>query len=72
MPYHRLRMVHTPYFCGHRHVNDPCSIGTKVRKAFGDWFKSHQDMWQLEFRSKFTEEELMVVEEVMYSPTYYA
>ena len=53
-----------------RHANGPF-VGKRVSKAFGEWWSSHQDMWQMEFQAKFTEEELRAVREVMYSPVCY-
>ena len=54
------------------HANDSCEIAKSVRQVFADWWRSHSDEWHFGFKDLFTEDELSVVTNMLYCPSYYA
>ncbi|KAJ3272314.1 hypothetical protein HDV01_005748 [Terramyces sp. JEL0728] len=52
-------------------ANDPSPISTSITLTFGEFKRTHQDSWDYH-KSKFTEQELYTVSDLLYSPGYYA
>jgi len=46
-------------------------VRESVRQAFAEFWRTHQDMWSI-LKSKFTEDQLQIINEQVFSPTYYA
>ncbi|KAF9110857.1 hypothetical protein BGX27_005774 [Mortierella sp. AM989] len=51
--------------------SDPPPVSTTVKKAFGDFKRTHQDTWH-EDQKQFSHEELEVLSDMLISPSYYA
>eukprot|EP00761_Pharyngomonas_kirbyi_P004793 gb/GECH01004798.1/.p1 GENE.gb/GECH01004798.1/~~gb/GECH01004798.1/.p1 ORF type:complete len:1870 (+),score=407.61 gb/GECH01004798.1/:1-5610(+) len=54
-----------------RHASDPAPIMTTVRHTFREFWKTHRDMWPIH-KERFTEEQLLVLRDLLISPTYFA
>eukprot|EP01114_Cavostelium_apophysatum_P014493 TRINITY_DN3777_c0_g1_i6.p1 TRINITY_DN3777_c0_g1~~TRINITY_DN3777_c0_g1_i6.p1 ORF type:complete len:1780 (-),score=427.71 TRINITY_DN3777_c0_g1_i6:35-5374(-) len=52
------------------HISDPPPIKNTVKDTFGEFWRTHQDMWPL-LKDRFTEDELFQINELVISPTYY-
>ncbi|KAJ3319363.1 hypothetical protein HDV06_006390 [Boothiomyces sp. JEL0866] len=52
-------------------ANDPSPISTSITLTFGEFKRTHQDSWDYH-KSKFNEQELYTVSDLLYSPGYYA
>jgi proteasome activator subunit 4 len=65
--------VHTPdiLIILSGHINDPQPINQTVKNTIKEFRRTHLDNWS-EHRSKFTEEQLIVLTDLLVSPTYYA
>lgn len=50
------------------HANDPTPIQATVRKIFSEFWKTHLDMWHLH-RNRFTEDQLLVLNDLLVSPS---
>lgn len=53
------------------HVNDPQPICQTVKNTIKEFRRTHLDNWA-EHKTKFTEEQLSVLTDLLVSPTYYA
>ncbi|KAF9586315.1 hypothetical protein BGW38_007062 [Lunasporangiospora selenospora] len=51
--------------------SDPPPISTTVKKAFGDFKRTHQDTWH-EDQKEFEPEQLEILSDMLISPSYYA
>lgn len=51
--------------------SDAAPVGTTVRKAFSEFWRTHKESWE-EYRERFSEEELEHVNEMISAPSYYA
>eukprot|EP00668_Euglena_longa_P016390 GGOE01020642.1.p1 GENE.GGOE01020642.1~~GGOE01020642.1.p1 ORF type:complete len:1699 (-),score=530.51 GGOE01020642.1:979-6054(-) len=47
-------------------------VGATVKRIFADWWKSHSDEWNFGFKELFTEDQLLIITNMIYSPSYYA
>ena len=54
------------------HVNDPQPVSGAVRKAVGEFLRTHKEEWESHFKDKFTEEQLDALTSVQSAPTYFA
>ncbi|CAF4657490.1 unnamed protein product [Rotaria sp. Silwood1] len=55
--------------CEHSH--DPDLIQKSIKKALSEFRRTHHDSWH-EHREKFTEDQLVILADVLISPNYYA
>ncbi|CAF1489784.1 unnamed protein product, partial [Adineta steineri] len=55
--------------CEHSH--DPDLIQKSIKKALSEFRRTHYDSWH-EHREKFTEDQLVILADVLISPSYYA
>ncbi|CAF3427722.1 unnamed protein product [Rotaria socialis] len=55
--------------CEHSH--DPDLIQKSIKKALSEFRRTHHDSWH-EHREKFTEDQLVILADVLISPSYYA
>jgi len=46
-------------------------ISNEVKKSMSNFKRTHQDSWE-EHKTKFTEEQLMLLQDLLISPNYYA
>uniref|UniRef100_A0A3B4YL77 Proteasome activator complex subunit 4 C-terminal domain-containing protein n=1 Tax=Seriola lalandi dorsalis TaxID=1841481 RepID=A0A3B4YL77_SERLL len=53
------------------HLNDPQPIEMTVKKTLSEFRRTHHDNWQ-EHRQCFTDDQLMVLTDLLVSPCYYA
>ncbi|KAG0355172.1 hypothetical protein BGZ54_001264, partial [Gamsiella multidivaricata] len=53
------------------YFSDPPPVSTTVKKAFGDFKRTHQDTWH-EDQKRFSLDELEVLSDMLISPSYYA
>ncbi|KAM9336338.1 proteasome activator complex subunit 4B-like [Symphorus nematophorus] len=53
------------------HLNDPQPIEMTVKKTLSEFRRTHHDNWQ-EHRQCFTEDQLLVLTDLLVSPCYYA
>ncbi|XP_036438981.1 proteasome activator complex subunit 4A isoform X1 [Colossoma macropomum] len=53
------------------HLNDMQPIGMTVRKTLSDFRRTHHDNWQ-EHKQQFTDDQLLVLTDLLVSPCYYA
>ncbi|KAM4624596.1 proteasome activator complex subunit 4B [Polymixia lowei] len=53
------------------HLNDPQPIEMTVKKTLSDFRRTHHDNWQ-EHRQCFTDDQLLVLTDLLVSPCYYA
>jgi len=53
------------------HLNDPQPIPTTIKKSLQEFKRTHQDNWQ-EHKTKFTEDQLYVMTDLLVSHNYYA
>ncbi|XP_068688324.1 proteasome activator complex subunit 4-like isoform X1 [Montipora foliosa] len=53
------------------HLHDPHPIQATVKKVMSDFRRTHHDNWQ-EHKQKFTEDQLLVLTDLLVSPCYYA
>ncbi|CAF90547.1 unnamed protein product, partial [Tetraodon nigroviridis] len=54
-----------------RHLNDPQPIEMTVKKTLSEFRRTHQDNWQ-QHRQSFTDDQLLVLTDLLLSPCYYA
>ena len=54
-----------------KHLHDPQPIPKTVKDTFQEFKRTHQDNWQ-EHKLKFTDDQLMVLNDLLISPNYYA
>ncbi|KAI9246724.1 hypothetical protein BDA99DRAFT_526780 [Phascolomyces articulosus] len=52
-------------------MSDPAEIQSTIRKTFSDFRRTHSDTWH-EDMSKFTEDQLSILSDMLISPSYYA
>jgi len=52
------------------YINDPVPIKNTVKDTFSEFWRTHQDMWPF-LKSKFNEEQLYTINELVLSPNYY-
>ena len=52
-------------------ASDPSPISNSISHVFGEFKRTHQDSWELD-KQKFTEEDLYIVSDLIYSPGYFA
>jgi len=53
------------------HLNDSQPIPTTIKKCLQEFKRTHQDNWQ-EHKTKFTEDQLLVMTDLLVSQNYYA
>lgn len=53
------------------HLNDPQPVPTTIKKTLQEFKRTHQDNWQ-EHKTKFTEDQLYVMTDLLVSHNYYA
>jgi len=53
------------------HLNDPQPIPMTIKKSLQEFKRTHQDNWQ-EHKTKFTEDQLVVMTDLLVSQNYYA
>jgi len=53
------------------HLNDPQPIPMTIKKSLQEFKRTHQDNWQ-EHKRKFTEDQLVVMTDLLVSQNYYA
>ena len=53
------------------HLNDPQPTPVAIKKSFQEFKRTHQDNWQ-DHRTKFTEDQLVVINDLLVSQNYYA
>ena len=53
------------------HLNDPQPTPVAIKKSFNEFKRTHQDNWQ-DHRAKFTEDQLVVINDLLVSQNYYA
>uniref|UniRef100_A0AAR2INB5 Proteasome activator Blm10 mid region domain-containing protein n=1 Tax=Pygocentrus nattereri TaxID=42514 RepID=A0AAR2INB5_PYGNA len=53
------------------HLNETQPIGMTVRKTLSDFRRTHHDNWQ-EHKQQFTDDQLLVLTDLLVSPCYYA
>jgi len=53
------------------HLNDPQPIPSTIKKSLQEFKRTHQDNWQ-EHKTKFTEDQLVVMTDLLVSQNYYA
>ncbi|CAF1656826.1 unnamed protein product [Rotaria sp. Silwood1] len=65
--------IHIPralmLLCEHSH--DPNLIRKSIKNALSEFRRTHHDSWH-EHREKFTEDQLVILADVLISPNYYA
>jgi proteasome activator subunit 4 len=54
-----------------RHLHDPQPIPKTIKNTFQEFKRTHQDNWQ-EHKLKFSDHELIVLNDLLVSPNYYA
>lgn len=54
-----------------KHLHDPQPIPKTVKDTFQEFKRTHQDNWQ-DHKLKFTDDQLMVLNDLLISPNYYA
>jgi hypothetical protein len=54
-----------------KHLHDPQPIPKTIKDTFQEFKRTHQDNWQ-EHKLKFTEDQLVVMTDLLVSPNYYA
>ncbi|CDS14218.1 hypothetical protein LRAMOSA06388 [Lichtheimia ramosa] len=52
-------------------MSDPAEIQATVRKTFSDFRRTHSDTWHEDI-TKFTEDQLSILNDMLISPSYYA
>ncbi|KAG0174459.1 hypothetical protein DFQ30_004302 [Apophysomyces sp. BC1015] len=52
-------------------MSDPAEIQSTIRKTFSDFRRTHSDTWH-EDMTKFTEDQLAMLSDMLISPSYYA
>ncbi|CAF4061497.1 unnamed protein product, partial [Rotaria sp. Silwood1] len=55
--------------CEHSHDSNP--IQKSIKKALSEFRRTHHDSWH-EHREKFTEDQLVILADILISPSYYA
>jgi proteasome activator subunit 4 len=53
------------------HISDAVPVKGTVKKAMGEFWRTHQDMWPI-FKLMFNEQQLHTLTEMLASPTYYS
>eukprot|EP01136_Pigoraptor_vietnamica_P028699 Opistho-1_new@86436 len=53
------------------HVSDPVPIQTTVKRTLSEFKRTHQDTWH-NVKSQFTDDQLVVLTDLLISPNYYA
>ena len=53
------------------HISDAVPVKGTVKKAMGEFWRTHQDMWPI-FKLMFDEQQLHTLTEMLASPTYYS
>merc|ERR1712200_181696 len=53
------------------HLNDPQPVPSTIKKSLQEFKRTHQDNWQ-EHKTKFTEDQLVVMTDLLVSQNYYA
>lgn len=53
------------------HLNDPQPIEMTVKKTLSNFRRTHHDNWQ-EHKQQFTDDQLLVLTDLLVSPCYYA
>ena len=54
-----------------KHLHDPQPIPKTIKDTFQEFKRTHQDSWQ-EHKLKFSDDELVVLNDLLISPNYYA
>ena len=54
-----------------RHLHDPQPIPKTIKESMQEFKRPHQDHWE-EHKTKFTEDQLLVMTDLLVSPNYYA
>lgn len=54
-----------------KHLHDPLPIPKTIKDCFQEFKRTHQDNWS-EHRQKFTEDQLLIMTDLLVSPNYYA
>ena len=54
-----------------KHLHDPQPIPKTIKDTFQEFKRTHQDNWQ-EHKLKFTDDQLVVMTDLLVSPNYYA
>ena len=54
-----------------RHLHDPQPVPKTIKKTLQEFKRTHQDNWD-EHKLKFTEDQLMVLTDLLVSQNYYA
>jgi len=52
-------------------VSDPNPIRTTIKKAFGEFWRTHQDTWPM-LKEKFTDDQLFSLTNLLASPAYFS
>ncbi|CAG8434329.1 1354_t:CDS:10 [Diversispora eburnea] len=52
------------------YISDPVPIQTTVKKTFADFRRTHQDSWHEDMK-QFTEDQLLMLSDMLISPSYY-
>uniref|UniRef100_A0A2H6N1C5 Proteasome activator complex subunit 4 C-terminal domain-containing protein n=1 Tax=Micrurus carvalhoi TaxID=3147026 RepID=A0A2H6N1C5_9SAUR len=53
------------------HLNDPQPIEMTVKKTLSNFRRTHHDNWQ-QHKQQFTDDQLLVLTDLLVSPCYYA
>lgn len=53
------------------HLNDPHPIPATIKKTLSNFRRTHHDNWR-DHKQKFTEDQLVVLTDLLLSPSYYA
>ena len=54
-----------------KHLHDPQPVPKTIKKTLQEFKRTHQDNWA-EHKLKFTEDQLLVMTDLLVSPNYYA
>ena len=54
-----------------KHLHDPQPIPKTIKKTLQEFKRTHQDNWA-EHKLKFTEDQLLIMTDLLVSPNYYA
>lgn len=53
------------------YIHEPAPLSTTARLVLADFWRTHQDMWHMH-KTRFSEEDLDLVRDLVISPSYYA
>jgi proteasome activator subunit 4 len=52
-------------------ISDPLPIKATVKRTFMEFWRTHSDMWEAAFKSRFTSEQLSEITQLIVSPSYF-